>query len=55
MMYYENDKFVVPKVYRKMSVSELRSKKERLYAQLKKEQQKHIKKESEKINIVFKF
>lgn len=55
MMYYENDKFTVPEEYRKMSVSELRSEKEKLYARLKNEQPKHGKKVSRKTNIVFKF
>lgn len=36
-MTYENDKFSIPEKYQKMSVSELRMEKERLYVRLKKE------------------
>lgn len=35
-MMYENDKLNIPEKYRNMSVSELRSEKERVYTQLKK-------------------
>ena len=54
-MMYENDKFVIPDEYRKMSVSELRSKKERLYKQLKSEQPLKAKKTSTFQGIAFKF
>lgn len=35
-MIYENDKLIIPEKYRKMSVSELRHEKEKLYTQIKK-------------------
>ncbi|MDD6615372.1 MAG: hypothetical protein PUF13_04625 [Lachnospiraceae bacterium] len=37
MMIYENDKLEIPEKYRKMSVSELREEKEKIYATIKTE------------------
>lgn len=54
-MMYENDKFVIPEQYRKMSVSELRREKEKLYNRLKKEQPKRVQKTSGFQGIMFKF
>ena len=43
-MMYENDKLIIPEKYRKMSVSELRYEKEKLYVQIKKENRDKIEK-----------
>lgn len=46
-MMYENDKLNIPEKYRKMSVSELKCEKERVYAQLKKSSFSRENKENE--------
>lgn len=55
-MMYENDKLVIPMKYQKMSVSELRCEKEKLYTQIKKEKETNVEKTSTKSGTtVFRF
>lgn len=55
-MMYENDKLIIPERYKKMSVSELRCEREKLYIQIKKENKVKIQKMSIKQEtIVFRF
>lgn len=55
-MMYENDKLMIPERYKKMSVSELRYEKEKLYGQIKKENKTNISpKTSEHKSVVFHF
>ncbi len=51
-MIYGNDKLIIPEKYQKMSVSELRSEKEKLYTQIKDKIQKTSMKHQE---ILFRF
>lgn len=43
-MMYENDKLIIPEKYRKMSVSELRYEKEKLYTQIQRENKEKVQK-----------
>ena len=43
-MTYENDKLIIPEEYQKMSVSELRFEKEKLYTQIRKDRKGNIQK-----------
>ena len=55
-MIYENDKLIIPEKYRKMSVSELRYEKEKLYTQIKKEKKANAQSKSIKSNsVIFHF
>ena len=55
-MIYENDKLMIPDRYKKMSVSELRYEKEKLFEQLKKETKTNAQKKSCKDkSVVFHF
>ena len=54
-MIYENDKLIIPEKYKKMSVSELRSEKERIYMEINKTKKSYIKKQDQKEPIVFHF
>ena len=46
-MMYENDKLNIPESYRKMSVSELRREKEKLYSEIRKSPQSIQKRQPE--------
>lgn len=52
-MICENDKLNIPEKYKKMSVSELRNEKERIYMEIKQQTNKKV--ECKKENIVFYF
>lgn len=55
-MMYENDKLMIPERYKKMSVSELRCEKEKLYGQIKKENKTKVpQKTMERKSVVFHF
>ena len=55
-MIYENDKLIIPEKYRKMSVSELRYEKEKLYTQIQKERKSNVQSKPIKSNsVVFHF
>lgn len=56
MMKCENDKFLIPEKYKRMSISELVCEREKLYAQIKKEEKGEVKKKpTEQGGIIFRF
>ena len=56
MITCENDKLMIPEKYRKMSVSELKREKEKLYCEIKKENKEKVRKmASKRENTIFKF
>lgn len=56
-MIYENDKLNIPEEYRKMTASELRSEREKLYRELKESTNQNLKKTAvlKRKTITFKF
>lgn len=55
-MMYENDKLIIPEKYRKMSVSELKREKEKVYTEIRKKSSEERKKKVYKNEtIMFRF
>ncbi len=54
MTAYENDVLIIPKKYKKMSVSELKKEEQKLWKKIKSSKSQQKKKEKQKLTFIFK-